>query len=268
MKLSFSTLGCPNWSWREVLSSAADMGYDGIEIRGLGDDLYAPSIPVFSPARIDTTKAQLKEYGVYISCFATECRLFDIKEDVVANVSQYLNLASYLGCKYLRLLADGAPGPGAPINESLVLDRMQRLAPMAAAHGVTLLVETNGVYADTKKLHALLDQVDSAYIGALWDINHPVRFFGETVEQTYENIGPYLKYVHLKDSVALPDGSVQYRMLTKGDLPVREMIGLLKNAGYAGYLSLEWVKRWNPDLEDAGIVFAHYINKMKTLLHE
>lgn len=228
MKLSFSTLGCPNWSWREVLSSAADMGYDGIEIRGLGDDLYAPSIPVFSPARIDTTKAQLKEYGVYISCFATECRLFDIKEDVVANVSHYLNLASYLGCKYLRLLADGAPGPGAPINESLVLDRMQRLAPMAAAHGVTLLVETNGVYADTKKLRALLDQVDSAYIGALWDINHPVRFFGETVEQTYENIGPYLKYVHLKDSVALPDGSVQYRMLTKGDLPVREMIGLLK----------------------------------------
>ena len=57
-------------------------------------------------------------------------------------------------------------------------------------------------------------------------------------------------------------------MLTKGDLPVREMIGLLREKGYAGYLSLEWVKRWNRDLEDAGIVFAHYINKMKTLLSE
>ena len=133
---------------------------------------------------------------------------------------------------------------------------------------MTLLVETNGAYADTKKLRALLEQVSSSYVGALWDINHPVRFFGETVEQTYENIGPHLKYVHLKDSVALPDGSVQYRMLTKGDLPVREMIGLLREKGYAGYLSLEWVKRWNRDLEDAGIVFAHYINKMKTLLSE
>ena len=36
MKLSFSTLGCPEWSWNEILATAKDMGFDGIEIRGVG----------------------------------------------------------------------------------------------------------------------------------------------------------------------------------------------------------------------------------------
>ena len=35
MKLAFSTLGCPGWMWRDILSAAADLGYDGIEMRGL-----------------------------------------------------------------------------------------------------------------------------------------------------------------------------------------------------------------------------------------
>ena len=33
MKVSFSTLGCPEWSWAEITSMAKDLGFDGIEIR-------------------------------------------------------------------------------------------------------------------------------------------------------------------------------------------------------------------------------------------
>ena len=38
---------------------------------------------------------------------------------------------------------------------------LKELAAMAEGAGVTLLVETNGVYADTARLAALLDQVSS-----------------------------------------------------------------------------------------------------------
>lgn len=266
MKLSFSTLGCPNWSWREVLTSACDMGYDGIEIRGLGSDLFAPRMKIFDADNIDNTKNQLKEAGLEISCFATECKLFDIKEDVVADIAGYISLASFLGCKYLRLLADNGPAPEFKINESLVLDRLLRLTPMAAANGVCLLIESNGIYAQTSKLKALLDAVCSPYVGALWDINHPYRYFNESIEETYSNIGKYVRHVHLKDSVKNQDGAVTYKMITKGNLPIEALINKLKTEGYKGYLSLEWTKRWNQELEDAGIVFAHYINKIKPLL--
>ncbi len=266
MKYSFSTLGCPNWRWQVVLSGARDLGYDGIEIRGLGDDLFAPRMHIFSPERIEKTKAQLKESGLEISCFATECKLFDIRHDVIADVSNYLSLASYMGCKTLRLLGGGnAPGPQEEVNENLVLDRMQRLAPIAARSGVSLLIETNGIYADTARLRKLLMQVNSPYVGVLWDIHHPVRFFGETPAQTYANIGDLVRHVHLKDSVTDDQGNITYKMLTHGDLPVADAVDTLRRGGYNGYLSLEWTKRWNAELEDAGVVFAHYIKKIKAL---
>ena len=39
MKISFSTLGCPRWSWREILATACDLGYGGVEVRGVGNDI-------------------------------------------------------------------------------------------------------------------------------------------------------------------------------------------------------------------------------------
>ena len=44
----------------------------------------------------------------------------------------------------------------------------------------------------------------------------------------------------------------------EGDLPVDAMMMALQSINYEGYVSLEWVKRWASDLEDAGIVFPHF----------
>ena len=41
MKLAFSTLGCPEWTWTEIYPMAYDLGYSGIEIRGLGEEITA-----------------------------------------------------------------------------------------------------------------------------------------------------------------------------------------------------------------------------------
>jgi fatty-acyl-CoA synthase len=39
MKLAFSTLGCPDFSWNDIYSMAKDLGFNGIEIRGLGNEI-------------------------------------------------------------------------------------------------------------------------------------------------------------------------------------------------------------------------------------
>ena len=56
MKFSFSTVGCPNWLWSEITAAALDLGYDGIELRGLGADLFVPEIKIFQPARRAATR--------------------------------------------------------------------------------------------------------------------------------------------------------------------------------------------------------------------
>ena len=35
MKLSFTTLGCPDWSFAKILEEAQRIGYEGVEIRGI-----------------------------------------------------------------------------------------------------------------------------------------------------------------------------------------------------------------------------------------
>ena len=35
MKFSFSTLACPDYTWADIYSMAKDLGFDGIEVRGV-----------------------------------------------------------------------------------------------------------------------------------------------------------------------------------------------------------------------------------------
>ncbi|HBK67299.1 MAG TPA: sugar phosphate isomerase/epimerase, partial [Firmicutes bacterium] len=41
MKIAFSTLGCPDFSWTDIYSMAKDLGFNGIEVRGLGSEIFA-----------------------------------------------------------------------------------------------------------------------------------------------------------------------------------------------------------------------------------
>ena len=141
------------------------------------------------------------------------------------------------------------------------------VAASAKDTGVTLLIETNGVYSDTKRLRALLDKVNCREVAALWDIHHPYRFAHETPETTIENLGSYIKYVHVKDSIMEKgqDGkkTIKYRMMGFGDMPIPGMLHALREIGYEGYISLEWVKRWAPEIDDCGIVFPQFANYMR-----
>ncbi|MCL2081487.1 MAG: sugar phosphate isomerase/epimerase [Oscillospiraceae bacterium] len=265
MKVSFSTLGCPNWMWNEITSAALDLGYDGIELRGLGEDLYVPQIKIFQPGNIEKTAAALKRQGLEVSCVASDSLFHEQSYGVENNFPAYIDLAGALGCKYIRVLCDTWGEPGVNVDLELAKKRLAGLAPYAAEKGVTLLVETNGVLSDTKALKGFLESVAHPNVQALWDLNHPVRNFGESPAETWANIGKYVRHIHLKDSVAA-NGKTVYKMLGYGDLPIAAALELLKESGFGGYLSLEWTKRWNDDLEDAGIVFAHYIYQIKRML--
>ncbi|MCL2754293.1 MAG: AMP-binding protein, partial [Oscillospiraceae bacterium] len=94
---------------------------------------------------------------------------------------------------------------------------------------------------------------------------HPYRYGGESPAQTVANLGSYIRYIHVKDSVVV-DGKSQYKLMGDGDLPIKEMLGELTKIGYDGYISLEWVKRWAGNLEEAGIVFPHFAGYMKPYL--
>lgn len=266
MNISFSTLGCPNWMWSEILSAAKDLGYKGIELRGLGDDLFVPDIRIFSDANIEATKRELLDLDIKIPCLSTGFKLYK-DEAGFEHVNREIEIAKKLGAPYIRVLGDKWGPVSKPVDDGFVYDRVMKLLPYAEKNGVVLLIETNGAFADTKRLRKLIERIGSDHCKVLWDINHPARNFRESAETTFDNIGEFLAHMHIKDSI-VEDGQLKYKMVGYGDLPLERTLRLLKNSKYDGFLSLEWTKRWNPELEDAGIVFAHFPYMMNKIWNQ
>ena len=263
MKTSFSTLACPDFSWQDIYSMAKDFNFDGIEIRGLGDNIYSTKAAPFTDEELPNTLDKLKELDIEISCLSSgePVNNLETKDKAIAEITDYVELASKLSTKYVRVLGDKLPAPEGEVDDDVVIGIMKELVPVAEKNDVVLLLETNGVYSDTSRLKKVLDSINSQHVQALWDVHHPYRFQGESPKTTVSNLGDYIKYVHVKDSV-MEDGNVEYKMMGTGDLPLKEVFEELHSIDYDGYISLEWVYRWARNLLDGGIVVPHFAKFM------
>ena len=264
MKLAFSTLGGVriltgriSTLWQRISASPESNCADL-------ETIFFRSMPVRSRRKICLRLSLCWKNSIWkFPALSTGCalRFADRKEETLAEIREYISLATKLKTPYIRILGDLTAAPVDEVDDNVVLEALKALIPDAEKAGVTLLVETNGVYTNTARLRDLLNQVHSDAVGALWDVHHPYRFAGETPEQTVTNLGVYIKYTHVKDSV-MENGKVSYRLMGEGDLPMDDIIRTLKSINYEGYVSLEWLKQYAPDLSDAGIVFPQFANFM------
>lgn len=269
MKLAFSTLGCPDWKFSEIYATAKDLGLAGVEIRGIANEMSAPRIKAFSPEQLPKTLEKLEEKNLEIPMLTSGAVLGDPDraEAYVAEAKEYLDLAEKLGTPYVRVLISPDTFPKESDDLECCKKAYGELCDYAAGKAVTPLIETNAALADTAVLREFLQDVGRENMGVLWDIHHPFRYFGEEPRVTYDNIGRYVKYIHVKDSV-MHEGKVEYRMMGYGDIPIFDSMKVLHDGGYDGYISLEWVKRWCPDLQEPGIVFSHFTSYMNYLLNQ
>ena len=178
MKFAFSTLGCPDFGWETIYSMAKDLGFSGIEMRGLGNNFFSVRAKPFTPENIQSTIDQLRRRRLEICCLSSGCALkyADRREQTIAEIGEYIALAQKLGTPYIRILGDLLAAPqGDEVDDEVVAQTLRAIVPMAEQAGVTLLVETNGVYADTARLARLLAGIQSDSVGALWDMHHPYR---------------------------------------------------------------------------------------------
>ena len=252
MKLSFSTRGWQRLGWDELLETAEDTGLNGLEIYDLPkrEDLVSRG-NAFHKYNIVATTRQLRERGLQIPCFDTNC---DISLDGTTDyLLPLMETARNMSVSYVSAVAILG-------DEDTVRSNLAVLLPAAEKSGITLLMKTTGIYSDTGRLRELMDEFASDQLAALWDIHHPYRYFDEAPEYTYSMLKDRIMYLHVKDSVVFPDGSLKYKMMGYGDVPVAETLRILKENGYDGYVTLEWVKRWYSDLEEPGVVFLQYIS--------
>lgn len=270
MKLSFTTLGCPNWSLREVVENAARMGYDGVDFRGLLEDIDITGRPEFTTHLADTRR-MLASAGIAVSGLAISARFGVVdpeqREDHFDETRRNLELAAKLDTHVLRVY-------GGPVPEGYTVDtimpylvaNLRAAAEEAEAYDVTLALETHDDWTSSANMARVMAEADHPRVRVLWDLHHPYRANGEPPERTYANLGPYTVSTHLKDSLSVKDGGHVYVALGDGDVPLREMLDLLTGGGYDGYAVLEWEKRWHPELAEPEVAFPQFVAKMREWL--
>lgn len=267
LKLSFSTLGCPNWTLRQIIDNAAHMGYDAVDFRGLQKTLDITQSWEFTKG-LKTTRQMFRDHGIEISGIATSARFAVVgKAELHKQLSETrrnMELAKELDTHILRVYAGQVP-EGYNVDSILptLCKNLLLTAEEAAAFDVTLALETHDDWTDSSVFARLMREVSHPRVRVLWDLHHPFRSRGETPELTYEHLAPYVVSIHVKDSIPAPDGKHQYVPLGEGDVPVKTMLEKLIAGGYSGYAVLEWEKRWIPTLLEPEVVFPQYIKKMR-----
>lgn len=252
MKLSFSARGWPDLSWDELMDIVSENGFDGIETYHISaaPQLFDKGGP-FHMYSIASTYRTLMQKKLTIPCFDTSLDIATADEEVKDIIKKEIRLCADMRSEYIAVWASGDDTK--PAEKTL-----EELMPVAADHGVTILIKTCGLFSSTKSLRELLDRFASDQIAVLWDVHHPYRDFGETPAETITNLGAYVKHVHMRDSV----NADEFELIGEGDFPVDEVMRALESVDYSGFVSLEWKPKWLEDLTDLDVILPHFANYM------
>ena len=252
MKLSFSTRGWRDLSWQEILDTAEEMGFQGVEFYHVSaaPELTDRSGP-FHAYSVASAYRTLREKHLSIPCFDSACDISTADEARLETLREEMRLCSDLRAPFCAVWASGD-------STEKASEVLAGLTPLAEDLGVTLLIKTCGLFSSTERLRALLDDFACDQLAVLWDVHHPYRDCGETPAQTITNLGAYVKHVHLRDS----SDSDTFELIGEGNFPVDEVMGALESVDYSGFVSLEWKPRWLEELTDREIIFPHFVNYM------
>ncbi|MFD2080719.1 Sugar phosphate isomerase/epimerase [Actinopolymorpha cephalotaxi] len=271
MKLSFSTLGCPNYTLDQVLSTATGNGYDGVELRFLRGEVGLHELEEFSAEGLPRTRARFEQAGVELACLDTSVRFTSPDKDERArqleSARTYARIAAGLGSKYIRVFGGTVPDEGPELTETTkrIAEGLAEAAAATRAEGVTAVLETHDSFCTSAQVGELLSYAPNDDLGILWDVLHSYRN-GEPLEQTWQALGERIRHVHLKDSGAYSPTDFDFRLTGEGTMPIGEFVGLLDREGYTGYLSFEWEKAWHPEIEEPEVAIPQYAEYMRKLV--
>jgi sugar phosphate isomerase/epimerase len=227
MKLSFSTLACPDWTMQQIIAIAAAAHYDGIELRFVENEDSLWKLPAFRGCELTATKRVLSDHGLAISCVDTSCRFHspDAQERArwVEEGERMADLAASLQAPGIRVFGEAIqPGADLVSTRRWIADSIRELSDRTSASGVEVWLETHGDFA-------------SAAV----------------------QLGARIRHVHLKDFYKRAVGLTP-TLAGDGEFPLLEVRAAIGQIKYGGFVSFEWEKKWHPEIADAEIALPHF----------
>ncbi len=246
-RIAFSNLAAPGWTLERTVDAVHELGYDGLELRLLDGE----PIDVLELASSTRRAVASILAGVPLACLDTSIELAGAFERALPAA---IELAREWGTDTVRVFG----GDAGDLD-----DVARRLEPLLE-HDVTVALETHDHFASAARVAELLELVGSPSLAAVWDLHHPTRA-GESPADVVRALGPAIRLVHVKDARRRRN-EWELVPLGEGEVPVRESLDVLRAHGYDGWLTVEWEKRWHPELAEPELALPHELHALRALV--
>lgn len=219
------------------LETIKEFGISHIELRA-ADGINVSDL---TEEKVKEVNAKLAAAGIGVSSIGSPIGKIGIAEEFAPHLDKLkrtLEIQKELDAPYVRMFSFYLPkdrDPGEFREE--VLDRMGKMVEEAEKWDSVLLHENEkGIYGDNaSRCKDLMDAFYGPHFRAVFDFANFVEV-GQQTLPAYENLKPYIEYVHVKDALmkekkVVPAG--------RGDGHVKEILADLIGGGWKGFLSLE-----------------------------
>jgi sugar phosphate isomerase/epimerase len=274
LQLSFSTLGCPDWSFTQITDFAAANGYTGIELRGIQREMDLTKCKDLNSiqSRLDTLKI-MGDKGLKFVDFGSSCNLHiadpNERRKNLNEGRRFIELAMQLNCPFVRVFPNNIPKnePQKAAALDLIIKGLLELGEFAKGSDVSVLVESHGDLVKIDDLEFVMKAAKHPNTGMIWDVANMWTITKEPPVEAYKTLKSYIKHTHIKNAKLVGD-KVNYVLLNDGEVPIFEAIDALANGGYKGFYSFEWEKLWHPEIGEPEIALADYPKAMKAHFNE
>ncbi len=240
-----------------LIKKVKEMGFDGIEFTDLSPENGLSEREYAQMLREESERLNLPIVNYTIGAELINRPLDEECERLFGKV----DVAAILGASGMRHDAtggfEGAKGRFCGFDQALptLIEGCRRVTEYAAEKGVSTMVENHGFFAqDSDRVEKLVTGVANENFGLLVDIGN-FACADDPSDKAVGRVAKYAKHVHIKDfhikSGSEPDpgrGFFRSRagnylrgaIIGHGNIPVAQCIGILKRAGYDGYVSIEF----------------------------
>lgn len=220
----------------EQIRVLTDLGMAWVEMRGVN----GKGLVDCSASEAADIKKRLDACGIALSAIGSPIGKIKITGDFAPHFELFrhtVELAHIMEAPYIRMFSFYMPHEITSNMRDDVMERIERFIEYASANDVVLLHENEkGIYGEkAAACQELMERFYGEHFKAVFDFANFVQAHQDTME-AYRLLKPYIAYIHVKDALwdngrVVPAGY--------GDGHVREILKLLQNDGYRGFLSIE-----------------------------
>ena len=188
------------------------------------------------------------------------CDAIGDNDEEIEKICREIDVAGRMGFKFVRVFGNNIKEEYDAVLKK-VLRALKKLCDYAKDKGVTVLLETHGDFNDEATVNPVIEAMkDYENFALIWDIMHTDGKYKENWVQFYNAEKQFIKHVHVKDHNRSPWKLVN---IGDGDIPVADICNHLENDGYDGYFSLEWERKWHPQLPELEEALDKYVQLLK-----